>query len=331
MLELEHVSEHIVRIQLPLPLDGLPFVNCYAVLGSDEVTLIDPGWASAENDAALTQALRALGTEPAAIRRILVTHSHWDHYTQAIDMQRTYGAEVLLGRGEGHSIAAFEALEGAFPLQVDLLARAGATELSAEVGARAMESHELDMPFGEPDVWLDGGEAIDCGGRTIHAIATPGHTRGHMVFEDRQDGLLMTGDHILPRITPSIAFERDPDALSLRSYLGSLQLFLERPDGQMLPAHGAVDDSVAERAKELLAHHEERLDVIAALVGSGAESAYDVARQMTWTRRERSIDDLPTEHGMTAVLEVAAHLEFLVWQGQMVKDTADGIDRFATA
>jgi glyoxylase-like metal-dependent hydrolase (beta-lactamase superfamily II) len=163
---------------------------------------------------------------------------------------------------------------------------------------------------------------------TIVAHSTPGHTRGHMVFEDAVDGLLFTGDHVLPRITPSVGFERAPHHLPLRSYLDSLQFCLTRSETRMLPAHGAVADDVGSRVEELLAHHEQRLKEILGLVAAGAETAHDVARQMRWTRREHTIDELGKVHGMTAVLEVVAHLELLVAQAEISRDDSGPARRY---
>ncbi len=69
-------------------------------------------------------------------------------------------------------------------------------------------------------------------------LATPGHTRGHIVLRDDAAGVLYAGDHILPHITPPIGLERAPEPAPLHSYLASLQLVRDRPDLVLLPAHG---------------------------------------------------------------------------------------------
>src|SRR5690348_9130583 len=96
--EAEWVGDTVVRLPLPLPLRELPVVNCYAIIGSDDLTLVDPGWKSQETERALLRHLAALGAGPRDVRRILVTHCHWDHYTQALDWQERHGIEVMLGR-----------------------------------------------------------------------------------------------------------------------------------------------------------------------------------------------------------------------------------------
>lgn len=327
--EAESVASHVVRIPLPLPLSDLRVVNVYAILGDDGVTLVDSGWADEPSESVIIDALRGLGFAPTDVRRILVTHAHWDHFSRAILWQRRYGTTVMIGHQERHSIEAFDEVTGAYPMQARLLRGAGAPALAQTIADLEFEPFERDMPFGPPDIWLDDGDEIDCGGTVIVARATPGHTRGHMVYEDREAGLAFTGDHILPRITPSIALERAPEDLPLRSYLSSLKLFLDLPDAWMLPAHGAVTQSVKARVDELLDHHRERLDLVHELVAAGSHTAYDVARRMLWTRHERTVDELGAVHGMTAILEVAAHLDLLVARGSLTCDTSGPANQYA--
>ncbi|MCX8564898.1 MBL fold metallo-hydrolase [Mycolicibacterium mucogenicum] len=319
----------MARIPLPLPLPDLTVVNAYAVGTDAGVTLIDPGWATADSEAALIDGLHALGYEVSDVRQILVTHAHWDHYTQAVKWRDDLGIELMLGAEERHSISAFDALAGVHPNQVPVLHRAGAPALAEAVAALQWETYEQGMPFTAPDRWLRGGDVVDAGGASITVRATPGHTRGHMVFEI--SGMAFTGDHLLPRITPSVAFERAPEKLPLRSFLQSLQLFVELPDARMLPAHGGTDHYTRRRAQELLDHHDERLSIVADLVSSGAATAFEVAARMRWTRRDRALTELETVHQMTAVLEVLAHLELLVTQGLLCVDESGDVNNFTVS
>jgi len=319
---------HIARIPLPLPLRDLREVNVYAILGTDGVTLVDSGWADDASETVLVDALARLGFAPRDVRRIVVTHHHWDHYSRAVDWQRRYGAAVMIGREEHHSIGAFEERTGAYPVQAQLLIAAGAPELSKVIAAFPLETYERNVPLGPADVWLEDGQRVDCGGVDLIARATPGHTRGHIVYEDHESGLAFTGDHILPRITPSIALERVPEELPLRSYLASLRLFLDLPDATMLPAHGVVTASVKARAEELLDHHRDRLESARELVAAGNSTAYQVAQRMRWTRHDRTVDELGAVHGMTAILEILAHLELLVAQGVLARTEAGAVNHY---
>ncbi|MEE6176116.1 MBL fold metallo-hydrolase [Mycobacterium sp. 050134] len=327
----EKIAEHVVRVPLPLPLPDLKTVNAYAIVGSDGLTLIDPGWAYEPGEATLRAALCALGATPSDVRRILVTHQHWDHYSLAVRWRDELDAELMLGHEERHSIEAFAAMSGVHPLQVQMLVRAGAAPLAREVNNLDWEPYERGVKFTPPDRWLSDGDQIDCGGVTITARATPGHTRGHVVFDDQDHGAVFTGDHLLPRITPSIAFERRPERLPLRSYLASLLLFLDLPDSRMLAAHGPSDGRTRERAAELVAHHRTRLGLVGERVAAGATTAFEVASSMRWTRHDRALGDLDVMHRMTAVLEVLSHLELLVYEKALSSRQHDGIDMFSPA
>ena len=146
---------------------------------------------------------------------------------------------------------------------------------------------------------------------------TPGHTRGHVVFPDTAAGLLFTGDHALPTITPSIGFEVAPSPNPLGNFLASLAVVRGRPDARLLPAHGAVAESVHARIDQLVHHHGERLGAVEELVRRGAATVYEVAGRLGWTRHDRQLAALDLFNQMLAVAETAVHLELLVAQGRL--------------
>jgi hypothetical protein len=108
-------------------------------------------------------------------------------------------------------------------------------------------------------------------------------------------------------------------------------MFLDLPDASMLPAHGAITPSVKTRAHELLDHHRNRLEQARELVGSGSSTAYDVAQQMLWTRHQRAVDELGPVHGMTAILEILAHLELLRTRGTLSCEKVDGVNHYTVS
>ncbi|NDK90439.1 MBL fold metallo-hydrolase [Gordonia desulfuricans] len=225
---------------------------------------------------------------------------------------------AYLGVGERHTIDGFDLTGGPYPHQARLLRRAGAPDLADAVDALDLEDFERDQPFGPPTHWITDAETFDLGAQTLHR--TPGHTRGHTVFELPESGLLFTGDHLLPRITPSLGFEHTPEDSPLTSYLGSLTQFADRTGLRMLPAHGDASYPADVRARELLDHHDRRLGEIRQLVADGHRDAASIAAAMTWTRHERHLTELGTVHATTAILEVRAHLEHLVRAGSLVRD-----------
>jgi glyoxylase-like metal-dependent hydrolase (beta-lactamase superfamily II) len=317
------------RIPLPLPQDGLRAVNVYAIDDGDGLVLIDGGWSLPESLALFERSLAAIERDPADIRQILVTHGHRDHYTQAVALRRRYGAEVLLGEGERATLEAVNAVHTNAPVSSLLrLREAGAGEV-ADLLAKLPWSRPVMDDWQLPDRWLTGGD-IQLSGRTLTAIPTPGHTRGHMVFFDSAAGLMFTGDHVLPHITPSIGFELRPSALPLGEFLDSLRLMTQYPDARLLPAHGPVAGSVHARVAELIAHHDQRLREVWDAVDRGATDAYRAANVLTWTRRQTALADLDPFNKMLAVLETSAHLNLLVRDGALKSSTVDDVVTYAT-
>ena len=317
----------VYRIPLPLPQDGLRAVNVYAVPDGDGWTLIDSGWALAESRDLLAAALDRLGAGLGDVRRFLVTHIHRDHYTQAVALRREFGAHVALGRGEEVGLAEIHT-SGRDPFAVHRtrLLRAGAGALAARIEqGRTADQGDMSL-YEKPDEWIEDGAEIAVGDRhVLTAVETPGHTRGHLVFADDAAGLLFAGDHVLPRITPSIGFEPKPPQSPLADFLTSLQLVRSRKDALLLPAHGPVGMRVHERVDALLEHHGDRLDDTLAAVREGRSTAHAVAEALPWTRHRRRLAEMDTFNAMLAVLETQAHLDVLAERGAVTITLQSGV------
>lgn len=319
----------VYRIPLPLPQDGLRAVNVYAIADGEHLVLIDSGWALSESEQRLVRALDGLGYRLSDVREFLVTHVHRDHYTQAVAIRRVHGTRVALGAGERRGLQAIqEAIRTGQRHDVRHLVRAGAASLVPDTLAGGGRGEDWELP----DRWLADGVDLPLATRTLRVIATPGHTRGHVVFYDEGAGALFAGDHVLPHITPSIGFEFPPAESPLRDYLESLQLMRSLPDATLLPAHGPVAPSVHARVDELLDHHEQRLTESAKAVEQGADTAAEVAAVLRWTRRQRRFEELDRLNQRLAVSETMAHLEVLVLRGWLtVSVDPDGVAHYALA
>ncbi len=323
------VADGVHRIPLPLPMDGLRAVNVYAIETEEGLTLVDGGWAVEESRARLEASLALIDRKVADITRFLVTHVHRDHYTQAVTVRREFGCHVSLGLGDKPTLDIIRDAELEFDPTVPPLMRAGAPGIAQE-WTRVLGGRRPDLDhWSEPDTWLDGDLTLDVGTRRIDAVSTPGHTQGHYVFADATAGLLFAGDHVLPTITPSIGFEPAYAAQPLGDFLSSLAKVRALPDLTLLPAHGPVGGSSHARVDELIAHHEVRLDLCVQSVRAGRRTAYDVARDLPWTRHARTMSELDLFNAALATLETLAHLELLAARGDVVRTDAAGTLEFA--
>ncbi|MGW4066077.1 MBL fold metallo-hydrolase [Nocardia grenadensis] len=314
------VADGIFRIPLSMPNDGLRAVNVYAVVSGDELVLVDGGWADPNAHRELATALTGIGRSIDRIATIAVTHAHRDHYTLAVSLRTRYGSRIELGRREGPTVAAM--IDGSgrgLDSQGGRLIAAGAADLLdrlAGPGSRAPQGYVTEE-FGLPDRWLDDGDAVRTGSRTLRAVHTPGHTDGHMTFVDDTAHVLFSGDHILPTITPSVGFEPIPTRDPLGSYLESLRIVATGPALGLLPSHGPVTDDAGHRARELIDHHAERLDRIRTLCADGLRTARAIANASTWTRRGRPFHELGLFDQVLAVVETLLHLDHLVIRGEL--------------
>ncbi len=136
---------------------------------------------------------------------------------------------------------------------------------------------------------------------------------------------------MLPQITPSIGFQPVRAASPLADYLASLRLVRAMPDARLLPAHGPTTVSVHERVDELLAHHAQRLELTLRALDTGAETAFEVAERLTWTRRRRRLAEMDPFNEMLAVLETSAHLQVLAERDLVRCEVDQGVRRYRSA
>lgn len=317
------------RIPLPLPMDGLRAVNVYVIETDDGLVLVDGGWAVPESRALFERSIKELGYGLGDIRRFLVTHLHRDHYTQAYVVGQEVGAQVSLGIGDRPSMELMHDEVASFDPNLERLRISGARVL-VESWADLVPGERPPLDdYGMPGEWLERDLVIDLGVRSLDAISTPGHTQGHYVFADETAGLLFAGDHVLPTITPSIGFEPRWVQQPLRDFLDSLVKVRALPDLKLLPAHGPVTDSSHARIDELVRHHDDRLALCLDAVAAGAGTAWEVAGELPWTRRNRRRDELGPFDGVLAAFETLAHLELLALRGDLTRAEVDGEARFA--
>lgn len=328
------VAEGVHRIPLPMPQDGLRAINVYVIEGPDGVSLIDAGWNVPGNLEILRDGLRSVDVGLDEVTDVHVTHIHRDHYTMGPELRRRVGSRIHLGGGERPGLTELRELRTSVPADsLDQLRRAGAPEIAEASRVEALSEPWLAEDWELPDTWTEEGR-VSVAGRPMEARRTAGHTKGHLVFEDAALGVTFTGDHVLPRISPSIGFELGGWDDPLGDYLASLEAMLERPDTLMLPAHGQVGGSVHGRVRELLSHHDSRLDATRAQVlASQGATGLQVASGLPWTRRERAFGSLDVFNQMIATCETMAHLDVLVARGDVVVDEVSpaGVERFVTA
>jgi glyoxylase-like metal-dependent hydrolase (beta-lactamase superfamily II) len=140
--------------------------NCYFVREDDGLTLVDTNMSGSAE--AILEAAKKL-QEP--IRRILLTHAHVDHVGSVDALHaRLPEAEVIISARDARFLTGDHSLDPDEP-QVKL--RGGYPIITTT-----------------PTRLLQPGERVG----SLEAIASPGHTPGHLAFLDIRDRSLIAGD-----------------------------------------------------------------------------------------------------------------------------------------
>lgn len=311
----ENLGGGIWSIPVPIPDNPLRYVLVYVLETSDGVVVVDCGWNTDSAWEALVGGLSAIGLAPADVRGALITHIHPDHYGLAGRLRESSGAWVALHPADA------ALLPGRYGVGIDEVV----SRMRALLDAAGVPAHEASrltsaslgirefVDLVEPDVLLTGGSRAPLEGRRLDVIHTPGHSPGHVCFHDPDRGLLLSGDHLLPRITPTITVHVQQVANPLADYLDSLQRLRDLTVTEVLPAHEWRFRPMAARVEQLIRHHARRLEEILAIVTvADGVTAWEVAHRLAWSRPWDQLDDFLRR---AAVGEALAHLHLLSSRG----------------
>jgi glyoxylase-like metal-dependent hydrolase (beta-lactamase superfamily II) len=343
-VEITAVAPRVLRLQLPIRFTGLGHVNCYALEDERGVAVVDPGLPGPQSWKSLQDRLDRAGIPLRRVHTVVVTHSHPDHFGGAGRLRAETGATIVAHdsfrtlfdprdnretldddeEGEADEVVQAEQaasmprrLLGLGPAPWDRPTPWGGRHPRPPLKMRTMYRLRrlLRRRFAtpEPTKRLADADTIRLGGREWVALHTPGHTADHLCLFDPAEGVLLSGDHVLPTITPHISGIGATDALA--DFFTSLDRVAELEGvTQVLPAHGHPFTDVAGRVKDIHRHHEDRLAKLrAASADLGPASVEKLSHQLFAQRH----------WGAMAESETYAHLEHLRLAGEAERRRED--------
>lgn len=305
-------------LPVPLPFRSPGWVNCYAIESADGITLIDCGCDWEPGRRALVEGMRAVGLSGALIHTLIVSHLHPDHVGMASRMVAEHGCRFVMHDRAARLVDRYNDTEGFGRRNRDLARLHGVPDHVLESLADAGPRPDY-MPLIEPpDLVVSDADHIDLGdGRRLEVLHTPGHEPSHICLRDSATGVIFSGDHVLPRISPVIMFDEEFDDV-LGDYLSSLRRLLGVPIGLTYPAHGGIIERGAARVEQILVHHERRLTEMADLAHLSPLTAW--ALVATVFRPNLG----PTEQRL-ALRETVSHLEYLRLRGRLEIEDREGV------
>jgi glyoxylase-like metal-dependent hydrolase (beta-lactamase superfamily II) len=286
----------LARLTLPLPMRP-SHVHSYLLEGEDGWTLVDTGLALPDSDEVFAEVARKV-----RVSRIVITHFHPDHVGGAQQAHAATGAPVHQGALDYEQCAHVWGNDGWPQVIADWFLANG---VPPAVANELLEAGSAYAPFiryvRNPEL-LQPGDVVD----GWEVLATPGHADGHLGLV--RDGVLVAGDHLLPRITPAVGLYPDSRPDPLGDYLDSLERTAALDLRLALPGHGEPMHDPSARARAIVAHHRTRLEETAAALGSDPRTGYDVSYPLFGA-------DLNPGARRFAVAETLSHLERLVREG----------------
>jgi glyoxylase-like metal-dependent hydrolase (beta-lactamase superfamily II) len=317
---------HWVRMPLPFALNHINLWVLDDAAQTPGWTVVDAGIASD----ALKGHWQALWDGPLAaqpLKRMLVTHMHPDHVGHAqwlIDQFSAPGQPARLWMSLGDHFGAMVAhasttgyggpRAAAFFRSHGLLNPEDLAQISSRIDYYARLVPQVPPQFHR----LMDGMTVQIGERAWRCIAGWGHSPEHMALMCDDDGVLISGDMLLPRISTNVSVtDLEPEADSLGLFLTSIDRFLDLPaDTLALPSHGLPFTGIHYRVRALHAHHRERLDEVLAACKDQPQSAADLLPLLF----RRPLDLHQTTFAMG---ESVAHLNHLWLQGALTRHQDD--------
>ncbi|MFK7898294.1 MAG: MBL fold metallo-hydrolase [Myxococcota bacterium] len=267
--------------QVVLPLDwALDSMQCY-VVEDDPLTLVDTGVRTPASRAALEGALDQLGFGLNDIERVVLTHGHCDHsglvqtirdagadlecwaHEQDVPLIENYGAVIEERARE------MKALFREYGVPEPLLGRVHSDRLAAiKVDLREGEATRVDRV-------LQAGDRVEWKDFSLEVHHSPGHTPGHVMFEDEEAGLLFTGDTVMGQVMPYTEnfylnalpdpedpLRRRPRFRGLSQLRSSLRGLRGRPFKVLLPGYGGLIRRADRAIRDTLLYYDVRLQRI---------------------------------------------------------------------
>ncbi|WP_372790073.1 MBL fold metallo-hydrolase [Paraconexibacter sp.] len=303
----ERVLPGVWRLRLPLPWPGVPHCNAWAVARGDGIVLFDTGMHEPGSLAHLERALAQVNLRLEHVRLLVCTHAHSDHYGQAAAVVRRSGCELWMHPNHEHMTVAASDPDAALQRRIEVALQSGVPEAplrayAEEARGRSYGIEEIVMPDRDlvPGVVVD----TDLGPWSVHE--TPGHAPSHVCLFQADRRLLITGDHLLGRVSLYFEYGYSPDPAG--EFLESLDV-VERLDARLcLPGHGRTFADVQAHVDANRALVQERLDRVGLVLSEhGPITAFEALPRIYGD----PVTSLNASWRMTETLTYLTHLERL--------------------
>ena len=184
----------------------MPHCNAWAIAAGDGIVLIDTGTHEPGSLAQLERALDQVGLRLEHVRLLVCTHAHADHCGQAGPIVERAGCELWAHPNLDHFNAMADDPEAAHARRVEIARQSGVPVAAA--GPRPAARRRARSRPTATSCPASRSRPTSAPGR-VHE--TPGHAPSHVCLFQPERRLLISGDHLLGRVSLYFDYGFSPD------------------------------------------------------------------------------------------------------------------------
>ena len=319
----DRILPGVWRQRLPLPWPGVPHGNAFAVAADGGIVLFDTGMATADGERQLELGLAQAGWRLADVRLVVCTHAHADHYGLAGPIVDAAGCELWMHPRWEHVRAYAEDPAGALERRVEVARQSGVPMAALERYQQQRQNADTGIArVVEPDRELVPGVEVSTDLGDWQVYETPGHAPSHVVLHQPDRGLMISGDHLLGRVSVFFDYGHSPDPVS--EFIGGLDAVEDLPTSLCLAGHGRPFRDVPAKVAANRAQLDQHLTSVRATIDSGPHTAFEVATELI------GADNLNPATAPWALQLSLAYLDHLVLAGEaeVGEESAEEVKRW---
>lgn len=311
----ERVIHGLYRLRLPLPWPGVPHCNAWAVSSGEGFVLFDTGMHQPDSLVHLERALEMCHLRLEQAQLVVCTHAHTDHCGQAASIVERAGCEVLIHPNHAHLDRMLEDPAAVLAKRVEIARQSGVPEepLRRAAQARSAQGTGIAGPL-EPHRDLVEGVTVHTDLGEWITYETPGHAPSHVCLFQPERRLLISGDHLLGRISLYFDYGYSPDPVG--EFLHSLHV-VERLDARLcLPGHGRTFTDVRAHIEGNRTLVNERLQSVREALAGRTLTAFEIVPHVYG-------DALSEDNGHWLLSKILCYLTHLQAIGEVTR-VSDG-------
>ncbi len=319
----ERVLPGLWRLRLPLPWPGVPHCNAWAIASGSGIVLVDTGMHEPGSLAQLERAMDQVNLRLEHVQLLACTHAHSDHWGQAAPIMQRAGCELWMHPNHAHATAGAHDPQAALERRLEVGRQSGVPPAAlAEYAERAKHFPSGVAKVVEPDQALLDGVRIetDLGEWTVYE--TPGHAPSHVCLYQPERRILISGDHLLGRISLfyDFGYTRDP----VGEFLSSLDT-VDGLDARLaLSGHGKPFVDVRGHIEGNRALVAERLAAVLGAIRTEAKTALEILPAVY----SQPVD---VRNATWFLSETLSYLRHLQVQGRVAPEPDGDVERWRAA